>query len=53
MTDETIRRIANIAHHGGLIGFKTEQEALIEIRRLTIPWWDKKEAYRLQRESNS
>ena len=33
--------IANIANHGGLLGFTTEAEALQEIRKLSRDWWDK------------
>lgn len=36
--DAALERIASIAHAGALIGFATETEALIEIRRLTQPF---------------
>lgn len=40
---ERLTRIANIAHHGGLVGLGLEPNALTEIRRLTLPYWDKVE----------
>ena len=45
---ETIlREIANIAHYGGLMGKDNS-----DIRRLTLPYWDKAECQRLQLEKN-
>ncbi len=46
-----MRRIANIAHHGGLIGLGDVYEAMNEIRKLSLPYWDKTEAERLQRDN--
>ena len=43
-----LRRIANIAHHGALLGYD-EDSAVREIRRLSMPWWNKAEAEELQR----
>lgn len=43
-----MRKIANIAHHGGLIGFGDMHDAMNEIRRLTLPYWDKDECNELQ-----
>jgi len=34
-----LQKIADIAHKGGVLGFSTTSAALIEIRRLTIPYW--------------
>ena len=39
--------VANIAHHGGLIG-KDESDLL----RLTLPYWDIAECEKLQRQEN-
>ena len=39
---EALKEIARIAHHGGLIGFSSDADAMIEIRRLTIGAWDKR-----------
>ena len=47
--EDAIRQIANIAHHGGLIGFGDPYKAMNEIRRLSLPWWDKEECNKLQR----
>jgi len=44
-----LRMIANIAHHGGLIGFKTDESALMQIRDLSLDWWDESECARLQK----
>lgn len=46
---DVIRRIANIAHNGGLIGFDDIYKAMNEIRRLSLPWCDKEDCDRLQR----
>lgn len=43
-----LRRIANIAHHGALLGYD-EDSAVREIRRLSMPWWNRAEAEELQR----
>jgi hypothetical protein len=43
-----LREIANIAHHGGLLGFKTQGDALSEIRKLTLQYWDQAECEKLQ-----
>lgn len=40
--------IANIAHHGALLGFDDVHDAMNEIRRLSLPWWDKDECAKLQ-----
>ena len=34
----TLTEITRVAHAGGLDGL-TEGEALVRIRRLTLPWW--------------
>ena len=39
---EALKEIARIAHHGGLIGFSSDADAMIEIRRLTIGSWNKR-----------
>jgi hypothetical protein len=36
---QALRRIAAIAHEGGLIGYSDTYDALNEIRRLSQPWW--------------
>lgn len=46
--EQTLREIANIAHHGGLIGYTTSAKAMDAIRDLSLLWWDKKECERLQ-----
>jgi hypothetical protein len=46
---EALREIANTAHHGGL--FETGRSignALKNIRRLSLPFWDKEECNKLQ-----
>ena len=43
--EATLREIANIAHHGGLTGLGDS-----DIRKLTLPYWDKAECDRLQQE---
>lgn len=48
-----LKRIASIVHHGGLLGFITETSAMTEIRKITLPHWDKNEADKLQREAIS
>lgn len=45
-----MRRIADIAHCGGLMGFEDIYDAMNEIRRLSLPWWDYEECDKLQRE---
>ena len=47
----TLKQIAAVSHHGGLIGFEDERDCLNEIRKLSLFWWDKVECSRLQRES--
>lgn len=47
--DDVLREIANIAHHGGLIGFDSYAKAHREICRLTLPWWDQGECSRIQK----
>ena len=47
-TLEALSEIANIAHHGGLIGFGTSAKAMDAIRELSRRWWDRKECERLQ-----
>lgn len=41
--EKELTAIANIAHHGGLTGLGDN-----DIRRLTLPYWDKAECERLQ-----
>jgi hypothetical protein len=36
-----LKEIAEIAHNGGLCGLN-EADALTSIRRLTLPYWDKR-----------
>ena len=36
---KTLQQVADIAHCGGLVGL-TEAEALIAVRRLTLPIWN-------------
>lgn len=51
-----IERVANIVHHGGLIGYDTddgEGRALKDIRLLTVEFWNKAEANRLQMEAEA
>ena len=43
--EQQLTEIANIAHHGGLTG-----KDFSDIRRLTLPYWDKAECEKLQRE---
>ena len=45
---DTLRRIADIAHHGGLIGFSDIHAAMAEIRKLSQKWWDKDKIKPLQ-----
>jgi hypothetical protein len=40
--DEAMRKVAAIAHSGGLLGLE-EGEALTAIRRLSLPYWQKEE----------
>jgi len=47
--ESILEHIAAIAHHGGLIGFTEVDEALNEIRKLSLPWWNKQECGSLQR----
>ena len=44
----SLEKIANILNHGGLIGFKTEDESLREVRRLALKWWNVDECDYLQ-----
>jgi hypothetical protein len=37
----TLKRVADLAHAGGL-AMLTDAEALIAIRRLTLPYWNRK-----------
>lgn len=37
----TLKRIADLAHAGGL-AMLTEAETLVAIRRLSLPYWNKK-----------
>lgn len=46
--DGVMRQVANIAHHGALIGYEDIYEAMTEIRKLTLPWWDQKECEKKQ-----
>ena len=39
--ERVAREVASIAHSGGLDGLDAE-EAMIDIRRLTLPYWDRK-----------
>ena len=47
--ERALREIANIAHHGGLIGYTTSAKAMDAIRELSRRWWDRKECERLQK----
>lgn len=47
-SNAVLARVANIAHHGGLLGFTTTDTAMREIARLTLAFWDKDECHRLQ-----
>ena len=40
---QTITMIANIAHHGALLGYGDKISSMNEIRRLTLSWWDKED----------
>jgi len=42
-----LTKIANMAHHGGLLGLDVG-DIMYETRRLTLPYWDKAECERLQ-----
>lgn len=42
-----LQRIASISHNGALIGFDDQLTALTEIRRITLPYFDKTEATRV------
>src|SRR5690625_4755333 len=44
----TLRKIAGIVHYGGLMGYDSEGNALIEVRRLSQKWVDSDECTRLQ-----
>jgi hypothetical protein len=46
--ESELQTIAEIAHHGGLLGLTTMM-GMTEIRRATLPYWDVDEADRLQR----
>ena len=48
--EELLRKIAWMAHAGGLDGM-SQDDVIVEVRRLTIPWWDQREASRRQREA--
>lgn len=45
---QTLTAIANISHHGALIGKSDIYDAFNEIRRLTIKHWDSSECCRIQ-----
>ena len=47
---EILSKIATVSHYGGLLGL-SESSALVEIRKLTIPYINQEQADRLQRES--
>lgn len=47
--EETLKAIARVAHHGGLIGFRDIYEAMSEIARLSLPYWDSDECADLQK----
>ena len=47
--EQALREIANIAHHGVLIGYTTSAKAMDAIRDLSLRWWDRKECERLQK----
>lgn len=48
--ERSLREIANIAHHGGLIGYNTSAKAMDAIRDLSMRWWDRKECEHLQQQ---
>ena len=50
--EDTMRRIAGIAHHGGLLDMDVFT-AVKEIRKLSLPWWDRDECGRLQRQNTT
>lgn len=39
---KVLERIAELAHRGGLLGYRNETDCLNEIRRLSLPWWSNK-----------
>ena len=45
--EKTLQQIAAIVHHGGLIKYGNIDIAMDEIRKLSLPWWDKEECTRL------
>lgn len=49
---DALRRIANIAHHGGLMGMDAFT-AVREIRKISLPWWDRDECNLRQKPNNS
>lgn len=46
--ENALKQIANVAHHGGLLGFDNISDAINEIRTLSLPWWDREECDHLQ-----
>jgi len=46
---DILKKISSIAHHGGLIGYTDPLEALNEIRKLSVDFWDKEECNKLQK----
>ena len=52
MSDETLVKIANMVHHGGLLGYNDTATLLTDLRMLTLPYWDKEECDKLQAEQH-
>lgn len=50
--EDALKRIANIAHHGGLMGMDAFT-AVTEIRKISLPWWDRDDCSRLQKPNNT
>jgi hypothetical protein len=48
MVKEKMRGVANLAHHGALLGYREAAEALTPIRALTVDYWDMAECDRLR-----
>lgn len=48
-TEETLIKIANISHHGSLIGYSNIYDAMREIRKLSIGYWDIDKCHTLQK----
>jgi len=46
--EKDAERIANVAHHGALIGFSGIYEAMSEIRRFSVKYWNREECMSLQ-----